>query len=214
MGGETIMLSLQTKAMVKNLIEQLDMEKCLQNSFKNYHTEGLYYINLFRDLDLTVKLYFMMPGLVKNRNVGYLVSPHTHAYNFTTEVIKGSVRHLILTEDAPKDPNYQWYKYKYESIKKPEDRLSYIGETNLGIESDFNYVQGQSYYVDTDTIHSLIVPEDEMTILLLHQFEDKVSETDFYTTLSEKPSFKNIYKGYTEDEVKALLNIVMEEINK
>jgi hypothetical protein len=202
------MLNIQTKMLVKNLIEQLDMEKCLKNSFKNYHTEGLYYVNLFRDLDLTIKLYFLMPGKAKNRNVGYLVSPHTHAYNFTTEVLHGSIRHITLTEDGPKDPDLQWYKYKYESAKKPEDRLNLVGETNLSIESDITYTQGQAYYVDTNTIHSLIAPEDQMTILLLHQYEDKVSETDFYTTLSEKPSFKNIYRGYTEDEIKELLDLI------
>jgi hypothetical protein len=154
-----------------------------------------------------------MPGKVKNRNVGYLVSPHTHAYNFTTEVLKGSIRHITLTEDGPKDPNLQWYKYKYESFKKPEERLSFVNETNLCIESDFNYVKGQSYYVDTNTIHSLVAPEDEMTILLLHQFTDRVSETDFYTTLTEKPSFKNIYKEYSAKEVRELLDIALEEIN-
>jgi hypothetical protein len=208
------MLNVQTKMEVKNLIGQLDMEKCLMNSFKNYHTEGLWYVNLFRDLDYTVKLYFMMPGLIKNRNVGYLVSPHTHAYNFTTEVLFGSVRHIILTEDAPKDPRHQWYKYKYESMKQPDDRLNFIGETNLGIASDINYTQGQAYYVDTNMIHSLIIPEDEMTCLLLHQYEDKVlTGTDFYTTEPEKPSFKNIYKGYTRDEVNELLNILKLKID-
>lgn len=133
------MVNLQTKMLVKNLIEQLDMEKCLKNSFKNYHTEGLYYINLFRNLNLTIKLYFVITGLIKNRNVGYLVSPHTHAYNFTTEVLFGSIRHIILEEDNIKGSDCIWNKYTYNSFKNPEERLSFIGKTNLAVVSDINY---------------------------------------------------------------------------
>lgn len=63
-------------------------------------------------------------------------------------------------------------------------------------------------------IHSLIAPEDSMTCLLLHQYEDKVLDgTDFFTTLLETPSFKNIYKGYTENEVNELLDMVKTNLN-
>jgi hypothetical protein len=203
------MLSLQTKMEVKNLIEQLDMEKCLKNSFKNYHTEGLWYINLFRDLDYTVKLYFMMPGLIANRNNGYLVSPHNHAYNFTTEVLFGSVRHIIMSEQVPQEDNSQWYKYSYHSSRKPNDRLEFVGRTNLGIESDINYTQGQAYYVDTNMLHSLIVPEHELTCLLLHQYEDKILDgTDFFSVEPVAPSFKNTYMEYKPSEINMLLDVL------
>jgi hypothetical protein len=206
-------VNLQTKMLVKNLIEQLDMEKCLKNSFKNYHTEGLFYINLYRDNNLTIKLYFLMPGLVKNRNVGYLVSPHTHAYNFTTEVLFGSIRHITLKEDKIREGEPTWYRYLYESFKSPEDRLSFSGATNLKVDTDIEYRKGEAYYVDTEMIHSLIAPENHMTCLLLHQYEDKVLDgTDFYTTVNETPSFRNIYAEYTEEEVNTLLNLVKLEL--
>jgi hypothetical protein len=204
---------LETKYLVKNLIDQLNMEKCLQNSFKNYHTHGIYYINLFRDLDLTIKLYFIMPGKVAHNPEGFLVAPHKHAYNFSTQVLFGKMRHVVFEEKDYGDKN-NWYKYLYESYKKPEERLQLLNSTTLEVASDLIYTSGQSYFVDTDVTHSLVVPDlNEMTCLMLTQFADtQLNGTDFYSTSPTPPSFENIYEQFIENEVVDLLNILKKEL--
>jgi hypothetical protein len=204
------MLDVKTRMLVKNLIDQLDMESCLKNSFKNYHTEGLYYINLFRDEKLTIKLYFMMPGIVQNANSGYLVSPHSHAYNFSTQVLFGEVQHVIFKED---EDGRGWHKFTYESNKKPEDRFIYRKEVGLKAVGKSNYYTGEDYYLDTTQVHSLIVPEATITCLLLHQYADtELNGTQFFSTSPEKPSSKNAYSTFTEHEVNLLLKLLKKRI--
>jgi len=199
--------------MILNLLNQLDVQKCIDNSYKNHHAKGLNYINLFRDPNLTIKLYFLDENVHKNLNSeGLLVMPHTHAYHFQTVVIYGAIRHVVYKEDKKLSGQHPWLSYKYDSRKEPQERFSAPMVTGLTIDSINTYNRGESYYVDPYMIHSLI-PTQKSTCLILFQYANQRTITEFYQPVnSELPKFDGIYERFTPQEIVFFAKEVLKHI--
>lgn len=202
-----------TKHIVANLIDQLNMKSCIQNSYKNYHAQGLWCIDLFRSDKMNIKLFFLFPDIIKEKD--YLVNPHNHGYNFTTEVLYGSVDHVVFKE-KPYDPSIiasvGWKKHTYEWYKPRGEQLTEKGKVRLAIESCEKYTAGQGYYCDTDVIHSIITT-DEPTCLLLCQFSDQsLKGKDIYIHPSKQSNVSSGYERFSPDEITGLLNMLKEKL--
>lgn len=186
---------------MRKALEGLNLEKSQQHSQMDHHTPGLNYLNLQRSDKFTLKLYLIEEDI--KRNGGYLVYPHTHRYEFNTVVLAGSIGNLIF-EDVGKKPKKTkqqlWeddiagggdfgaerYEYTYEDGLLDVPAKTWLN-INTGASAGYNV--GQSYYLKTDEIHTLVT-RGEPTLLCLSQFEDKAKSNHLYlpigTTLPER----------------------------
>lgn len=189
---------LETKHMLRNLISNLDIQECINNSFKNYHTVGLDYVNLLRTDRLTLKLYFIDPIRVQPSKDGYLVNLHNHRYNFSTQVLYGSVTHLLFEEKEGEG----WFRYDYNSDNSKDSRFQFVKETGLTVVDADYYVQGESYLCDIHQIHTLKLHE-KPTCLLLHQYNDILMDgTKFYSRENTPPTLNSdLYQRFTTNEI-------------
>jgi len=195
------------KHIVANLIDQLSMKSCIQNSFKDYHAKGLWYIDLFRSEKMNMKLFFLIPELIEAKGV-HLVNPHNHGYNFTTEVLYGSVQHDTFVEGE----GYDYRKYTYDWYKPRDQRLIFQANLGLDIETSNIYTAGQGYYCDTQTIHSIIA-SDEPTCLLLYQFSDQeLKSKDVYINRFAYRNEPVGYERFTPEEIKLMLGNLKKEL--
>jgi hypothetical protein len=189
---------IETKYMIRNLISNLDIQDCINNSFKNYHTVGLDYVNLLRTDRLTLKLYFIDPSRVQPSQDGYLVNLHNHRYNFSTQVLYGSVSHLLFEETEGKG----WFRYDYNSDNSKDSRFQFVKQTGLETLEDTLYKQGETYLCDIHQIHTLRLA-GEPTCLLLHQYNDIMMDgTKFYSRENTPPTLNSdLYQRFTTDEI-------------
>jgi hypothetical protein len=201
---------LETKHMIRNLISNLNIDDCINNSCKNYHTVGLDYINILRTDRLTLKLYFIDPSRVQPSEDGYFINLHNHRYNFSTQVLYGSVSHLLFEEREGND----WFRYDYNSDNSKDSRFQLVKETGLTIVDATYYESGESYLCDIDQIHTLKLA-GEPTCLLLHQYNDIMMDgTKFYSRNNTPPTLdNNLYQGFSEDEIYYYLAKVKYELD-
>ena len=85
--------------MMQVISPEQTLANAMANSFRNFHTVGLDYVCLHRSTDLTVKGYFYDRTEVSAR----LVNPHSHRYDFATEVLRGSVINETWSEYVTAD---------------------------------------------------------------------------------------------------------------
>jgi len=173
-------------------IEGLNLEKNQEHSRIDHHTPGMDYLNLQRSDKFTLKLYLIEEDIKVNS--GYLVHPHTHRYEFNTVVLAGSIGNVIF-EDVGKKPKktcqQRWeddiagggdfaadrYQYSYED--GIDDLCPQETWLNVHTGASAGYNVGQSYFLKTDQIHTLVT-RGEPTLLCLSQFEDKAKSNRLY----------------------------------
>lgn len=181
---------------VSNLLDQIDPEQVVRNSFRDYHAKGLDYVCLHRSDGLTIKAYFLNVPVGVN-----VVNPHDHAYNFHTFVLKGKLKNLIYTHNSGPIVN-QWkylpptpwvdHKFKFEKPVK------------LGVAQDHEYCVGTGYYMTREEIHTIqaLAPD---TVMLLFQYktpdEKKRGGTYLYTKEDSPPSVYGLYNRFSEQEI-------------
>lgn len=146
-------------------IQKRDCAWAAENSYFNYHTQGLHYLNLSRGAEITLKLYYI-PETV-NRNEGFLVLPHNHRYNFQTFVLKGMLYHYRFEKialDAEEHPSHRFHQFDYSCHTK---RLIYDGLTKLKVRKREYCCSKDTYYVHPDEIHTLEILEGPVVLAIL-----------------------------------------------
>eukprot|EP01119_Soliformovum_irregulare_P007324 TRINITY_DN19726_c0_g1_i1.p1 TRINITY_DN19726_c0_g1~~TRINITY_DN19726_c0_g1_i1.p1 ORF type:complete len:256 (-),score=48.96 TRINITY_DN19726_c0_g1_i1:35-733(-) len=197
------------------------LERARSNSFRDFHTTGFDYINLHRSEELTVKLYiFDQPKTLCGE---YLVSPHSHRYNFTTFVLQGWIRNVTFAKSTPsvRHPERNYSKFMYRTplssrTTQNEDAgmatpkgAEFIEETALRIASDTKILEGAFYYLDYEQIHTIVVPSKEPAMLLLFQEENQVQDsTELFLKESRLEASPSVYQPYDEKEFRELLEKV------
>lgn len=193
-----------TRFFVRNMIENANPEEGVKHSFNNYHVEGVKYLNLLRSDRLTVKIYLLDPLLIKPNQDGFLVNPHDHRYNFGTTVLFGAVSNIVFHE-SPQGNG--WNHFKYQADTK---EFTPKGEVGLNMTEHLFYTSGQTYYTDIEDIHTLRL-SDRLTGLLLLQYNDINSLTNFYGREPESPSSckeAHLYQRFTVEEYQQWLGFV------
>lgn len=208
---------------MRKALEGLNLEKSQQHSQMDHHTVGMDYLNLQRSDKFTLKLYLIEKDV--NHNSGFLVHPHTHRYEFNTVVLAGSIGNLIF-EDVGKKPKkspqelYEdeiagggdfgadHYQYTYEDGLIDVPIKTWL---NIHTGASAGYTVGQSYFIKTDQIHTLVT-RGEPTLLCLSQFEDKAKANSLYlphgTVLQERTG-----RTPSMEEMVAMRNRCLELIN-
>lgn len=210
--------------MLKNFVMSAT-EDNVKYSYKNFHTKGMTYINLYRSERLTAKLYILKPGEFNLNNMGYLVNPHNHAYNFHTYLLTGEVRNIVFEEnndiyfgedDLPydDDSNPSFNKFTFESKLNGKGEFVFKEKTNLRIDYVEHLIINRSYYLDHKQVHTIFVHPNYLNVLFLVQYHDVNNKTNFYCQESEPPNLEGLYLPISCEEyndnletVKDLLNI-------
>lgn len=167
---------------VRMALENLNVEKAACHSQLDHHTPGLNYLNLQRSDKFTLKLY-LIEGL-NNNNGGYLVHPHTHRYEFSTQVLAGKISNWVFEDtgvmsgllSGRRGSPMRRFDYSHEEGIGRSPEKTYL---HIDRELSKTYDAGESYFLNTKQIHTLST-FDEPTLLCLSQFEDKQQISSIY----------------------------------
>lgn len=184
--------------MFNNLMASFDAEEAAKNSFDNYHAVGLTYLNLLRTPRLTVKLYLSETGVQHNRE-DFLVWPHAHRYNFETLVLCGQIEHWTFAEvdEGEGEDGLNWHRFKFNSVVNGGNGFQYEKPVKLARNHD-RFKSGDSYYLNTDQIHTIAVSRRFPTVQFQVQYHDiPKPETFFYSLDIAPPSVKGLYVRMT-----------------
>jgi hypothetical protein len=143
------------------------------------------YLCLHRSDKLTVKLYFIDPARLTARAGDALLVPHSHRYAFESTVLAGSLTHCVFYEEDEGERHHDKFAYK------PEGRTRVgLGAHRLRLDSAITHGADvlPSYWVDTDAIHTLIVPQ-EPVLLGLVQFADTAPISNVYIRKGSEMKF-------------------------
>lgn len=168
----------------KQLLLDLNPQTVAEHSSFNHHVHGMDYLCLHRSEKLTVKLYFIDPARLTARAGEALVTPRTHRYAFESTVLAGELTHKTFHE---KDGMCQFDKFAYE----PASRMRVgMGCVRLQRASEITHQpdENPSYWVNTETIHTLVVPR-EPVLLGLVQFADTVPTSTVYIRQGSEMKF-------------------------
>lgn len=191
--------------MFNNLMDAFDPEVAAVNSFDNYHAVGLTYLNLLRTPQMTVKVYLSESGVRHNRE-GFLVWPHAHRYNFETLILMGSIEHWTFAEthDADYD-GLDWQRFKFHSVVNGGSGFQYEMPVRL-LRMYEVFKAGESYYLNTNQIHTIAVNSRFPTVQFQVQYHDiPKPETFFYSLDKSPPPIGGLYTRMTAqraDEVR------------
>lgn len=188
-----------------NLIAEARRPKNLHhrvsNSIRNYHVKGFDYINLWREPNFTVKIYFF--DEVSMAQHSEVVNPHEHRYDFVTHVLAGEMENLVYRENA-----WGWglsagvfnkFRFKSPLAHANNPGFTWVEEAELEIEP-FDYAAGDSYFSKASDIHTIAV--EGSTVLCLVQFSDyhDLEEgTAFFTQDKEPPKLSGLYDEMSVD---------------
>lgn len=186
---------------VKRLLKQVPAWSLKQHSFANYHAEGLNYLCIHRDIQLTIKAYIFEENLVNNRG-DYVVWPHSHRYYFSSLTLSGAVvNHMFCAEIGAGDGGHVMYTYDAESRK-----VSRVTDVTLKALTSRVYRAGNQdfFYMESNEIHTLTVPEP--TIVLQYQYADTVNKSLLFAPKNVKVDCESnlaLYKKPSTDVVES-----------
>jgi hypothetical protein len=164
----------------KVMLREMDPAEMAVHSIRDHHVEGIDYLCLHRSDKLTVKLYFIDPTAIDIEPGKFLVTPHTHRYNFESTVLKGTLRHVRFEE--VRGTAYEVSTYSPETRSR-ESR----GDANL-VPSTEVYSAGGHYWNSVLDIHTLIVPAVPV-LLGLVQYSDVWPRSTVYVRKGHEMKF-------------------------
>ncbi len=158
---------MSARSLFRHLLAQVDVAEAAKHSVLDHHVPGLDYLCLHRSLRLTVKVYLMDPERLRPQCEGYLVHPHDHRYAFDTHVLAGFVTHT--TFQVGRGGAGSCYAY----LPTAHSFVPSAEQYELTARSTSTYVPGESYHVAVPTVHTIEVPRERPTCLLLLQYADE-----------------------------------------
>lgn len=154
-----------------------------KHSFTGYHAHGVTCLNLLRSPELTCKLY-LFDGSHKLNADGFVVDPHSHAYPFHSTVLHGSMRNVTFVDFAPEHTTEHarpWHHFTVDSTKGGPPVFRNTRAVKFLHQDDAPWQErGKTYFLAPDAVHSIVVPQDEVTILFLCQYARERGKTMLY----------------------------------
>lgn len=187
---------------VINLLESIDWDEAVENSYKNFHVRGLHYINLFRSERFTAKLYVFVDAC-HNPN-GYLVHPHNHGYSFVHRTLVGEITNHIFEVSGGED----WTAYSFDTPLNGGKGLSSLFNCGLTHAYERSYFSGDSYSLSPAQIHTISVQSGFAAACLL-QFHDVApgKPTVMFAPKNESPDCESgLYEKMSVWQAKGLVS--------
>jgi len=184
--------------MLRELLREPYLETIKEPGFWNYHCIGMHVMSLLRTPALSIKLYFFNeqhPTFSAESPVnddGYIVNPHDHRYPFQQWVLKGAMTNFIFKQHTSENAHGlrgpSWSMREFNPVTK---EWSAVLRAGIRMEVEAHpLMQGDSYWLDTDQIHTLGRVEPG-TILLTFQYAADASRSVTYLPTGEPLPFQS-----------------------
>lgn len=192
------------------LVQRVDIDAIVANSFKDYHVKGFDYLCMRRSPTETYKLYFFNGDVTRLPEV---VNPHDHRYDFRTWTICGASENVWFDRD-PKGERFE--RFEYRTKLNGGNGFSWAGTDYLKETLRGRFRPGDRYDMRAEDFHTIRIAENE-TVLMLLQKEDVVpvdKPTLTFTREREPPSLDGLYSRFTADEVVKILSNFEERVGQ
>lgn len=205
----------------RNLIARLVQENfpaILEHSLRNCHVKGFNSIFLMRSDVVSLRLYVCLPGETElhkgiDPNDTVLMA-HNHRFFFQCQTLKGWMQNLIYSESATATDQGLWFKYAYQSAITSGDRkmrLEPQGQVHLALDKTETVSAGQSYAFEADQLHRIVVPNDELVVLLLweHRRSDHTQFAYSKQSLPDSLPTVGLYDKFEKAALRQLIDHVL-----
>jgi hypothetical protein len=185
------------KSLVGDLVKFGDRDQMIRASCQRYHSPRIDYLCLYRTPQLTVKIYN-----IKGHDPLPLVAPHDHRYNFQTFVLKGMVHNVVCREFATNNPahcNKHLFHFRTQFLGG-QAQFHYQRPVELCWDYQEILREGESYSLEVPEIHTIVVPNEDTTLLLVQHSDQPVEYTRLYMESDQPPSLKGLYVPYMMEE--------------
>lgn len=193
-------------------------DELLARSLKHYLVPGFNSIILRHSPSLTLRLYVLKPGesslagsLSPANNVLWI---HNHNFAFRCQTIVGWMKNLLYSEVSCSTDQGAWFKYNYQSALKSSDGRMHLcaqGPVNLAL-NEVEYVPKGFYYeMQPQQLHRILVPEDDLVVLLFWQYQKVPITQQLYSNkeLEPSPDLTGLNQKFNSEELRALLEMVL-----
>jgi len=211
---------MQWQMFIKSLVNALDVDKSLANSYKDYHVKGMDYLNLHRTSELTVK-YISCDGALEQLNKKYnlALNPHTKQYNQSIILLDGILDIVTfnyveraLPIDQPKAfsaATNGHNRFNYVSLLRNEiSTFDYQDTGYLTIKEEVRLSEhGDNIHIKFDEIQSFRVIGDTKFLVLQYRTLKKPF-TEFYQQNAVAPQLDDLYKKFTVNEITGKINLL------
>ncbi len=219
---------MEWQTFIKNLVNGINVDESIANSYKDYHAKGVDYLNLLRTKHLTVKYLSCSGKSVERLNKSHdvIINPHTSQYNQTIILLDGELE--LVTFDyitrAIKDDEARMFS----NATKAHNRFSYTSPIKYnkrsaeGVFKDTGYLTeketiklkslGDSVYIEHNEIQSYRVFGDTKFLVLQYLSLDKL-HTEHFQQSTVLPMVDGLYTRYTPTDVRNLVNTLDEFVS-
>ena len=144
-------------------------DQILENSYRNYHGEGINYICLDRNPRFTLKLYFLPPS-------SEIVNPHDHRYSFSTMLLSGSVRELFYQVSPWDEEHFSWKEHPcYEWFWQTRSYRMITRRMWLKQDASREFSFGEWLLTSKAAVHTLHVREPSIILQYARPSEKETS---------------------------------------
>jgi hypothetical protein len=220
----TFNLPEEASSATKLIVEAMkNWDVLLSLALKNYHVPGFNSIILKRTPALTLRLYVCKPG---ESSLSESLSPdnntlwiHNHRFFFRCQTLAGWMKNLVYSESETTTDQGQWFKYKYKSALASADErmhLAALGRVNLALEQVEDVPAGFCYQMLPEQLHRILVPNDELVIMLFWEHEKVEIVQQLYSKreLPASPETTSSNQKFKPDELRELLDLVLERLKQ
>jgi hypothetical protein len=186
------------------------IQDMLKNAYRNFHRKGFDYICVERTDTLMKKVYFFDDAIKIGDD---LVNPHDHRYPFETHVLAGAISNSFYRED---EYGEVYNQFSWRTPLNGGKGFKWDKESRL-LEVERQLMEaGQSYFMDTDQIHTIRVHRPG-TVIVLDCGADVVPvdvPTRTYMHDKDAPRIDGLYDRFDADSLLARLRQYEELICK
>lgn len=200
----------------------IDIDQVVEHSYKDFHAKGLDYLCLSRSPEATLKVYFFAEGM-DSQEVGEVVNPHDHRYDFLTQCLSGVIRNKWYRTPPCWDgesigdecgPMYDVFEWRTPLLGG--NGFTHIDCIPLQQHRHRDCRPGVPYFMHANELHTIQVMAPE-TCIAIHQYEDTVAvdqPTHTFARGSEPPDLSGLYTKFTADQVVKRLALLREMVDR
>lgn len=207
---------------LRHLVRE-NLQDVAENSFLNCHAKGVHSFMINEYPGKSIRVFFATSehDLARNHDVAInrvigarpmSVAFHTHRRNLLLETILGSVTNVTAVEDPGANFPLKLKKFEYKS-KILDGKMEFVlinEESPLVITQVNPLGEGQSKYLASNELHTIVVPHGQRAAWLVFEGnEDNMYRSDCFSNADlDKLSDEGLYIKPTEEQTRQILGSI------